>query len=328
MSRSRNAGAQRAGASQSRTSGADLLRSWLQHHRRSARESLQRLLANPFASLLSGMVIGIALALPVGMMVALENARSVSSGWDHRAQVSLFLRPEMTDQVAAELEKTLLERADISGTRLVVRGEALQEFQQLSGLGDVLRHLEENPLPNLIILTPAAEQLDAEQASRLQADLSALPGVDRAVLDMAWVQRLNSLMELGQRMVLAVGVLFAVGVLLVVGNTIRLAIESRRDEILIVKLVGGSDAFVRRPFLYTGIWYGLTGALVAWFILSLSLWWLQAPLATLAMLYQSGFQLQGLGASGALQLIGLGGCLGFCGAWLAVSRHLKAIQPH
>ena len=233
----------------------------------------------------------------------------------------------MSFEAAQQLQQRLDKREDVAATRLVSRQEALQEFQQLSGFGDVLRNLDDNPLPNLILVTPAAQRLDGEQAALLQAHLQQEAGVARAVLDMAWVQRLNALMHLSRRLVMVLAAILALGVLLVIGNTIRLAIENRRDEIVVVKLVGGSDAFVRRPFLYTGLWYGLGGASLSWIIVSAALWGLRGPLSALALLYQSDFHLQGLGTTAGLQLLLLGGALGLLGAWLAVARHLSAIQP-
>ena len=315
------------GASQSRTTLRDRVRAWLQHHRLSARDSLRRLLYNPLASVLTWLVIGIALALPVSLFVALDNVRSVSGQWDSPAQISLFLRAEMSLQAARQLELRLAAWPGVAETRLVSRQDALLEFQQLSGFGDVLQNLDDNPLPNLILVTPADEFLHSEKAAGLQAQLQEEAGVERALLDMAWVQRLNALMHLSQRLVLVLAAILALGVLLVIGNTIRLAIENRRDEIVVVKLVGGSDAFVRRPFLYTGLWYGLGGAMLAWLTVSLALWGLRSPLSALSLLYQSGFQLQGLGPMGGLQLLLLGALLGLSGAWLAVSRHLSKIQP-
>jgi cell division transport system permease protein len=151
--------------------------------------------------------------------------------------------------------------------------------------------------------------------------------VAQAVLDMAWLQRLNSLMKLSRRLVMAVSGLLLLGVVLILGNTIRLAIESRREEIVIVKLVGGSNAFVRRPFLYTGLWYGVGGGVVAAILVALGLWFLQQPVGDLARLYQSSFELNGLGLMEALNLVIIGGILGLTGAWLAVARHLVAIEP-
>ena len=144
---------------------------------------------------------------------------------------------------------------------------------------------------------------------------------------MEWLQRLNSLMALSRRLVVAIGCMLVVGVMLILGNTIRLAIEGRRDEIVIVKLVGGSNGFVRRPFLYTGLWYGVGGGVLAALLVSAALWSLEKPISDLAILYESAFQLSGLGVMGSLNLVILGGLLGLAGAWLAVSRHLARIQP-
>lgn len=280
-----------------------------------------------FSSVLTWLVIGIALALPVGLSVALDNVRAVSGNWESPAQISLFLRAEMSLQAAQQLQQRLAAREDVAVARLVSRQEALEEFQQLSGFGDVLRNLDDNPLPNLILVTPQSRSLDGEHAALLQASLQQEPAVERAVLDMAWVQRLNALMLLSQRLVLVLAAILALGVLLVIGNTIRLAIENRRDEIVVVKLVGGSDAFVRRPFLYTGLWYGLGGAGLSWLIVSIALLGLRGPLSALAVLYHSDFLLHGLSASSGMQLLLLGAVLGLVGAWLAVARHLSAIQP-
>jgi cell division transport system permease protein len=315
------------GASTSKSGIGDKIYSWQQHHKLSALDSLERMLKSPTSSLMTWLVIGIALALPVGLGVALENAREVSVSWDSPAQISLFLRAEVSLEAAEQLRARLEGRDDVGSARLIARDKALDEFRQLSGFRDVLRHLDENPLPNLVVVTPGAEQLTAPAAAALQEALQAEPGVDRAVLDMEWVQRLNALMRLVQRAVWVLGAILALGVLLVIGNTIRLAIENRRDEILVVKLVGGSNAFVRRPFLYTGFWYGLGGALLAWAVVGAALWWLRGPMATLALLYQSEFSLQGLGLNGGLRLLALGGLLGLLGAWLAVARHLSAIEP-
>lgn len=314
------------GARTSKTTLLDQLNAWLQHHRLSAADSLVRVLDNPGSSLLTWLVIGIALALPVGLNVALDNVSKVSTGWESPAQISLFLQNGVADDRAKQLLAELSAREDVRETRFISREEALDEFRDLSGFADVLANLDENPLPDLILVTPKPT-LDEPAVSALRAALEQNADVAEAVLDMAWLQRLNSLMELSRRVVLAVGGLLVVGVLLILGNTIRLAIESRRDEILIVKLVGGSNGFVRRPFLYTGLWYGVGGGVLAALLVSAALWYLEEPIGELAMLYESAFYLTGLGIMGALNLIILGGILGLAGAWLAVSRHLVHIEP-
>ena len=285
-----------------------------------------RVLDSPGSSVLTWLVIGIALALPVGLNVALDNVSQVSAGWDSPAQISLFLQGEVSPDRLRELEGEMDARQDVSKTRVISRDEALDEFRTLSGFADVLASLPKNPLPDLILVTPDAA-LDGPAVSALREELQGNSDVAEAVLDMEWLQRLNSLMALSRRLVLAIGCMLVVGVMLILGNTIRLAIEGRRDEIVIVKLVGGSNGFVRRPFLYTGLWYGVGGGVLAALLVSAALWSLEKPISDLAMLYESAFQLSGLGVMGSLNLVILGGLLGLAGAWLAVSRHLARIQP-
>lgn len=314
------------GASVSRTDLRGHAKAWIQHHRLSAADSLMRVLDSPGSSVLTWLVIGIALALPVGLNVALDNVSQVSAGWDSPAQISLFLQGEVSPDRLRELEGELGARQDVSKTRVISREEALDEFRSLSGFADILASLQQNPLPDLILVTPDAA-LDGPAVSALRVELQGNSDVAEAVLDMEWLQRLNSLMELSRRLVLAIGGMLVVGVMLILGNTIRLAIENRRDEIVIVKLVGGSNGFVRRPFLYTGLWYGVGGGVLAALLVSVALWSLEKPISDLAMLYESAFQLSGLGVMGSLNLVILGGLLGLAGAWLAVSRHLARIQP-
>jgi cell division transport system permease protein len=316
----------REGASLSRTDLRDQYRAWLAHHRLSAAESLLRVLDKPVASLLTWLVIGIALALPAGLSVALDNVGQVSANWDSPAQISLFLEDSVSGERAEALAAEVAASKQVATTRFVSAQDALAEFKTLSGFADVLDSLEENPLPHLILVTPQARLGEAAVAA-LRLELVQTQGVAEAVLDMAWLQRLNSLMELSRQVVLTVGALLVLGVLLILGNTIRLAIENRRDEIVIVKLVGGSNAFVRRPFLYTGLWYGVGGGAAAAVLVAASIWFLQAPVGRLALHYDSTFVLQGPGIMGALNLLILGGFLGLVGAWMAVGRHLALIEP-
>lgn len=318
------AGPRREGASVSRTSLRQRYRAWLAHHRLSAADSLGRILDNPVASAMTWLVIGIALALPAALQVGLDNARAVSSSWTSPAQISLFLKHTLDPADGRALRDELTARPDIEAVVYLARDAALEEFRTLSGFADVLDSLERNPLPDLLLVTPAADGLPVE---RLHQQLSADERVAEAVLDMAWLQRLNTVVELSRRLVLALGVVLVAGVVLILGNTIRLAIEGRREEIVIVKLVGGSNAFVRRPFLYTGLWYGVGGGVFAALLVAAVLWFLDQPVRQLAQLYQSNFNLGGLGIMGSLNLVLLGGLLGLAGAWLAVSRHLGSIAP-
>ena len=316
----------REGASLSRTSFRGRYDAWLRHHRQSSADSLIRILDNPVSSILTWLVIGIALALPVSLDVALDNAGRVSSTWDSPAQLSLFLVDGTSQVAATALTEELSNNPQLARVQFVSREDALAEFTRVSGFADILENLEENPLPHVVLVEPL-DSLNPDEVTALRDEFEALALVAEATLDMAWLQRLNSLLELSRRSVLALGGFLIFGVVLILGNTIRLAIESRRDEIVIVKLVGGSNAFVRRPFLYTGLWYGVGGGVFAALLVSAGLWFLSAPVEQLAALYGSDFSLRGPGMIGSLNLVLVGGVLGLTGAWLAVSRHLGAIEP-
>lgn len=314
----------RDGASARRTRLRHLLQGWLAHHRLSAADSLARVLDHPFSSALTWLVLGIALALPAALTVALDNARALSDRWDSPAQLSLFLSGSVSVDEAQALQAALRQREDIEQVVFVSRDAALAEFSALSGFADVLDTLERNPLPDVLLVTPLP---GSDAVAALYAELKGDPRIAEVVLDMAWLERLNTLMQLSRRVVLALGSVLVAGVVLILGNTIRLAIESRREEIVVIKLVGGSNAFVRRPFLYTGLWYGVGGGAFAALLVAAALWFLGGPVTRLAELYQSNFRLGGLGIMGSLNLVLIGGLLGLAGAWLAVARHLRLIAP-
>ncbi|WP_049722770.1 permease-like cell division protein FtsX [Gilvimarinus polysaccharolyticus] len=315
------------GASQSKTAWRDRLSAWQAHHSNCAIESLLRLLRTPLQSTLTWLVVAIATALPATLYVALLNIESLGYHWQDSSQISVFIKPAAKSTAIEKWADTLRTRADISDVVYVSPEQALLEFKAYSGLGAVLDDLTENPLPAVLLVQPSSTTT-GEPLERLLAELASNHLTDDARLDMMWVKRLEQLVELASRGVFFLAALLALGLLLVVGNTIRLAIESRRDEILIVKLVGGTDAYVRRPFLYTGLWYGLGGGLIALVLLSLGLAWLETPVASLAELYQSEFNLRGLSLVHNLQLVLAAGLIGLAGAWLAVGRHLTQIAPH
>lgn len=314
--------------------GAGAFRSWrdpfdsyISHHRKTARESARRTLAAPIASLMTWIVMGIAMALPVCLMLLLVSLQSVADGWEDAARINVYL-DEMVDEAdAAALHGDILARADVASVVLIPRDQALDEFRASSGLGAALDYLEQNPLPHTLVVTPAVGERTQESLSQLDDYLSGLPGVERVQIDLEWLQRLNTIADILGRGVIAISLLLAAAVVLVIGNTIRLAIESRRDEIVIVKLVGGTDAFVRRPFLYTGVWYGLGGALVAWCLVEVTFWWVGEPVERLALLYGGGFSLEELSFTSGLALLATGALLGWSGSWVAVKRHLRAIEP-
>ena len=315
------------GAVQSKVRLADKFDAYIAHHSTSAIDSLIRLLDSPFQSLMTWMVIAIAIALPATLYIAFSNVQTLGESWEGSSQISVFLRPEISDTRAEEMRARLASRNDIAKVVYVSPAQGLAEFKAQSGLGDVVDSLEKNPLPGTLLVTPRLQNSSDAAITSLEQSLVADPIVADVRLDLQWVKRLQQLMVLGKKLVFGLGGLLALGVLLVIGNTIRLAIENRRDEILVIKLVGGTDAYVARPFLYTGLWYGIGGGLLALVVLGIGFVWVSTTADQLASLYQSNFRLQGLGFFGSMQLVLLAGITGLLGAWIAVVRHLYHIKP-
>lgn len=303
------------------------LLSWLSNHRNSCFLTLSRLLRQFMSSLLTWLVIGIAMALPVGLYVFLSNVENVAGGWNGNAKISVYLHNSVQQAEVLQLQTKLLRKLEVDEVIYLSSDEALAEFEQISGFGDILQSLPNNPLPPLLEVSLQGGASDIDVINRLVADIETQRIVDTVQLDLHWVQRLQAILELAQQLVIVLGVLLGMAVLLVTGNTIRLAIESRRDEIVIIKLVGGTDAYVRRPLLYTGFWYGVGGAIVAMFIVQLSMLLLSQPAAVLFGLYDFRFDIEYLSANQALVLLGGGAALGLVGAWVSVSQHLQKIQP-
>ncbi|WP_372986695.1 permease-like cell division protein FtsX [Marinobacter sp.] len=315
------------GANTGRSPWKEQVRSYFDHHRKVARDSAHRLWTTPVGTGMTWTVMGVALALPVALLLLLTSLQGVSAGWESSARVTAYLQLGIPLEDARGLVDEIRTDSRISDIELVDREQALAEFRANSGLEDALDYLEENPLPHTLLITPDERSRSATGVEALVTFVRGLEGVERVQVDLGWLQRLNAMTDLLARAVWALAILLAAAVILVIGNTVRLAIESRRDEILVAKLVGGTDAFVRRPFLYTGAWYGLGGGVVAWILLQLSLWWLSGPIERLAGLYRSDFTLVGLGLDGILALIIVAMLLGWLGAWVAVKRHLDDIEP-
>lgn len=316
-----------SGAKISKISFLASIKAWFKDHKRVAKESFSRLLSEPIDSLMTVMVIGIALALPVGFYVALGNVQALGSQWNSTAQISLFLDQRIQDSAIERLTTELTLWPEIKELHVISKEQGLKDFQTLSGFADALTYLDRNPLPVVIEILPTPAHSTAETAKVLLQRLQDLPPVELAKLDLEWVQRLAAMLKIGQRLALGLVILLSMGVLLIIGNTVRLEIENRRKEIIVVKLVGGTDAFIRRPFLYAGIWYGFGGGLLASIIVGIGLAIMNEPVANLAGLYQSNFQLLGLSFTDTLSLWIMASLLGFFGAWFSVSKHLDALEP-
>lgn len=303
-----------------------LFYAWLESHKSSFIDSFLRLVKHPFSSFFTCLVIAIALSLPMGLSIILKNINSLAGSWQQAAQISLFLHLDIDDNIAKQLEQELSENVNIEKVELISKQQAIDEFQQQTGLEEALKALPSNPLPAVIIITPKA--LDQATINKLQQQLQERTEVDRAELDMQWLERLMAILKLGERFVFGIAVLLITALLLVIGNTIRLAIENRRTEIEVIKLVGGTDGYIRRPFIYMGTLYGLVAGLLAWAMLAFGLNWINTYVIQLAGLYASDFKLSGVPMSDASSLIIGAILLGWIGAWLAVARHLRDLAPH
>ena len=298
----------------------------LAHHWRAFTFSMGKLSRTPSSSLLTALVIGITLALPAALHLLVANMDALSFSWERTVQASLFLDEDMSVEDGKALTQRLSERAEIESAEYISRDQALKEFQELSGFGDALGMLEDNPLPAVIAVQPSADASNV-QIEELLTELKNTEGVESARIDQSWLERLNAIITIVQYIVQALAVLLALAVMVTVGNTIRLDIENRKAEIEVMKLLGATNAFVRRPFLYTGVWYGLCGGAVAWLLIQVVLWALTGPVRYLAGLYQSNFSLTGLGFDATISLFILGIFLGWFGSWWTVTRHLHAIEP-
>lgn len=298
-----------------------------ERHAQALLGSLGRLARQPFATFLTIAVIGIALALPAALYLLVSNMRVATAGLADTVQLSVFLRMSTTEPEAKNSASTIAARSGVEEAVLVSPDEGLAEFRTLSGIGDALQALPENPLPWLIKVRPSRTGDTAAAVEELAAELRKTEHVDMVEADTAWVQRLHALQDTLQQLVLLVAIALAIGVLAVVGNTIRLEINGRRAEIEVTKLVGGSNAFVRRPFLYSGLWQGLGGGLLAAGLVAVGLMALEPYVAQLATAYGAAFRLRGLTIREWPVIVAGGAALGFLGAWLAAGYHLRRIEP-
>ncbi|WP_406665049.1 permease-like cell division protein FtsX [Gallaecimonas sp. GXIMD1310] len=296
-------------------------------HLQQATSSLGELWHSPMASLLTVAVLGFSLTLPATFYVLLKNVEAVSGQFHQAAQISLFLKDSVSDDDAAKATTRIGLYPEVAKAKLITRDEALSEFRQKGGFGQALDYLDNNPLPNVIVVTPTERNSGPEAAKRLMDKLSQEREVAQGRLDVDWLKRLRALVTVGRDGVTLVAVLLLITMVLVVGNTIRLMIEHRRESISVMKMVGATDAFVRRPFLYTGFWYGLAAGVLALLLVSLGVMWLESSVAQLMDLYGSEFTLASLSGGDMLAVLALSVLLGLSGAYLAVWRHLKAMEP-
>jgi len=303
------------------------LASYTARHGHAFLSSLGRLARNPLATILTLVVIALALALPAGLKLLVDNARGATGGFVNAVDLSVYFKTEVSLATAQQLAANARSRPEVAAVTVISAEKALEEFRNYSGFGAALESLQENPLPHVLHVHPRVESSSPAALETLRHYLSAWPEVDLVQIDSEWVKRFSAILDVVRSVLGIAALVLGVGVLAVIGNTIRLEILNRRAEIEVTKLVGGSNGFVRRPFLYTGVLYGIGGALLAWGIIAAAVMVLTQPVATLAELYGSRFTLAGLNLQEAGVLLAAGGLLGWLGAWISAARHLRSIEP-
>jgi cell division transport system permease protein len=272
------------------------------------------------------LVIAVTLALPAALSLVVKNAQSISGSWENALDFSIYMHRGLPVDEAEGLSRLIEQRADVESVRLITAEQALSEFKGQSGFGDALDHLSENPLPHTLVVRPSAANT-GQSILVLQEELGNLPEAELVQVDTEWIQRFHAILDIIRKAIGIGGSLLGVAIVVIIGNTIRLDIQNRRDEIEVTKLIGASNAFVRRPFLWSGFWYGLFGGLLALALVQYGLYLLEQPVARLAGLYQSGIAVIALNHYESLIIIGIGVALGLTGSWFAAARHMRRIEP-
>jgi cell division transport system permease protein len=289
--------------------------------------SLGRMVHHPFATLMTMGVVAVALALPLFLNLLLTNVRTATGNWNDAFDLSVYMDKRAGAARTASIAKQLRKRDDVAAVRVITADQAMAAFRDDSGFGKALDALSDNPLPDTLVVTPTLAASTPQGTAALKGAIAAMADVQTVQLDTEWVKRLRAMLDILRRVVLLSGGLLGAGVVLIVGNTIRLDILNRRAEIEVMKLVGASDGFARRPFLYSGIWYGLGGGLMALMLVAVAAAVLARPVESLAKLYGSQFHLRGLGFTTGVLLLALAASLAWLGSWLAATRHIRSIEP-
>jgi len=299
---------------------------WISSHVSTAIGALGRLARQPFSSLMIILVIAVTLALPAAINLVVKNARTVSGSWDNALDFSVFLEPQVSLSEAETLARLIGQRADIETVELITADDALAEFKRQSGFAEALDQLPDNPLPHTLVVRPSASNTSASLIL-LQEEIGNLPESDYVQVDTEWVQRFHAILDIVRQAIAIGAALLGVAIVVIIANTIRLDIENRREEIEVTKLIGATNGFVRRPFLWTGFWYGLLGGLMALALVQYGLYLLEGPVARLSGLYQSNIAVVSLDLGEGAVIIGIGVFLGLFASWFTAARHMRRIEP-
>ena len=299
---------------------------YLLHHIQSLIFSLGKIYQAPVPTIMTVAVIGITLSLPGGFYLFLKNINAMSGDYRSITQITLYLDIKLSEKKARAFEREISGMKNVQSTEFISRQASLEAFRESSGFGKSIDTLANNPLPHTIIVEPLGKA-DTFAVKNLLNTLQASPQVNIAKLDTEWLERLYTILEIAKRSVVIVTILFSIAVLLIIGNTIRLDIQSRYQEIIVTKLIGATNAFIRRPFLYGGVWYGLLGGLMSWLIVEIGYLAISGPLNRLNLLYQGDLELITFTFQDFIVLVTSSTLLGLAGSWIAVARHLNQIEP-
>jgi cell division transport system permease protein len=289
--------------------------------------SLGRLVASPFTSIMTIAVLAIAISLASGFYILVNNLQQLTGNFETSNQISLFLRDDVSDMHANKLVNNVRDNINVKEVKLITREQALADFKSYSGFGAVIERLEENPLPIVIEVLAKNTLDDKETLSSLFKSFQQYPEVDFAQMDTQWVERLQSIVSLVRLFTSLVNMLLAAAVLFIIGNTVRLELHARREEVVIAKLVGATNSFIYRPFLYTGFWIGFLSGMSAWFIVTILMLILRQSVEVLSELYGGGFHLMFLSFSETLAMISLTSFLGVLGSWVVLICQLQNTRP-
>lgn len=304
------------------------IQSYFYSHHLAFSSATSRISSLPFQFLSISLVVAIALSLPAGFYVAVTNLQKIVNVTDSSNTITVFLKTTATQpQIELLKEKVSLDEG-IEVIKYISSQQGLDEFRAESGFGDILKMLDENPLPPVFLIEPDKDiQNNSELIKKLVTRLKKEHLIENIQIDMMWLKRLQAILLVSERLSFMLGVILAFGVLLIISNAVALSLDSKSEEVIVIKLVGGTNAYVRRPFLYTGLCYGSFGGILSWIFIAIAVYWLSIPIEKLSALYQSSIELEGLGFFGLISLISIGVSLGLLGAWLAVTRQLSAIEP-
>ena len=300
---------------------------YLLNHAHGLFSSLGRLSRTPFSSVMTILVLAVAISLAGGFYIVVANIQQLTGNLQSSNQISLFLRDNVSENAGQKLAEQLKQNASVDSVKFITKKQAMEEFKANSGFGDALNALDSNPLPSVIEVLPKNVLENNESIAKLMAEFKQLPQVEFAQIDMQWVEKVQTIMLIAGRGVVLVSLLLGLAVTFITGNTIRLELHNRQDEVFISKLVGATQSFIQRPFLYTGFWLGFISGFLGWMIITVMLLIVESPVEKLSTLYNGSFELLFLSFSEFILLLMISSVLAVAGSWAVLHYQLRQLKP-